>query len=67
MADGSTVVARYEPVMPTFQGKMSEEELLHLLALIRAPRPGETPPNNEESVAPQSDPNAKEPKPFQVK
>jgi cytochrome c oxidase subunit II len=61
------VVAGYEPIMPTFQGKMQEEELIELLAFIKALRPGGTPNRNEESVAPQSDPNAKEPKPFQVK
>jgi cytochrome c oxidase subunit 2 len=61
------VVVGYEPIMPTYQGKVSEEELLELLAFIKALRRGETPKRNEESVAPQSDPNAKEPKPFQLK
>ena len=58
------VVAGYEPIMPTFQGQMQEEELLELLAFIKALRPGETPRRNEESVAPQSDPKAKEPRKF---
>ena len=43
------------------------EELLELLAFIKALRPGGTPPRNEESVAPQSDPKANEPKPFKNK
>jgi cytochrome c oxidase subunit II len=57
------VVAGFEPIMPTFRG-MPEEELLELLAFIRALPPGGTPARNEESVAPQSDPNAEQPKPF---
>jgi len=61
------VVAGYEPIMPTFQGQIQEEELLELLAFIKALRPGETPRRNEESVAPQSDPKAAEPKPFKIK
>jgi cytochrome c oxidase subunit 2 len=61
------IVAGYEPIMPTYQGRMQEEELLELLAFIKALRPGQTPRRNEESVAPQSDPKANEPKPFQSK
>jgi len=61
------VVAGYVPIMPTFQGQMQEEELLELLAFIKALRPGETPRRNEESVAPQSDPKGPEPKPFKSK
>jgi cytochrome c oxidase subunit 2 len=61
------VVAGHEPIMPTYQGIVSEEELLQLLAFIKALRPGETPPRNEQSTAPQSDPKAREPKPFQDK
>jgi cytochrome c oxidase subunit II len=61
------VVAGYEPIMPTFQGVVKEDELLELLAFIKALPPGGTPRRNEESVAPQSDPNAKDPKPFTPK
>jgi len=61
------VVAGYEPIMPTFQGIVTEEQLLELIAFIKALRPGETPPRNEQSTAPQSDPKAREPKPFQIK
>jgi cytochrome c oxidase subunit 2 len=60
------VVAGYEPIMPTFQG-IKEEELLELLAFIKALRPGETPPRNEDSTPPQSDPKANDPKPFTPK
>jgi cytochrome c oxidase subunit II len=61
------VVAGFEPIMPTFQGVVSEEDLLELLAFIKALPPGGTPSRNEESVAPQSDPKNKEPKPFKEK
>jgi cytochrome c oxidase subunit 2 len=61
------VVAGYEPIMPTYQGIVSEEKLLPLIAFIKSLRPGETPPRNEQSTAPQSDPKAREPKPFQIK
>jgi len=57
------VVAGFEPIMPTFQG-IPEQDLLELVAFIKALQPGGTPPRNEESVAPQSDPKASEPKPF---
>ena len=30
------IVAGYPPIMPTFQGQMSEEDLLHILAYIRS-------------------------------
>ena len=50
--------------MPSFQGVANEQDLLELIAYIKALRPGETPRRNEESVAPQSDPNAKEPRKF---
>lgn len=61
------VVAGYEPIMPTYQGIVSEEKLLSLIAFIKSLRPGETPPRNEQSTAPESDPKAREPKPFQIK
>jgi cytochrome c oxidase subunit 2 len=57
------IVAGYQPIMPTFQG-IQEEELLELLAFIKALKPGETPPRNEESTPPQSDPKAPNPTPF---
>lgn len=43
----SQVAAGYEPLMPTFQGKLSEEEVLQLVAYIKslaaAPHPTERP------------------------
>jgi len=58
------IVAGFEPIMPTFQGRIPEEQMLELLAFIKALRPGETPKRNEESVAPQSNPKANEATPF---
>ena len=43
---------------------VDEEGLLELIAYVKSLRPGETPRRNEESVAPQSDPKAKEPRKF---
>ncbi len=59
------IVAGFEPIMPTFQG-MPEDELLELVAFIKALRPGETPPRNEESTPPQSDPKSPIPKPYPI-
>jgi cytochrome c oxidase subunit 2 len=61
------IVAGFDPIMPTFQGAVPEEDLLQLLAFIKSLPPGGTPSRNEESVAPQSDPKANEPKPFREK
>jgi cytochrome c oxidase subunit 2 len=57
------IVAGYEPIMPTYQG-IKEDELLELIAFIKALKPGGTPPRNEESTPPQSDPKSPDPKPF---
>ena len=43
LSPAAKVVAGYQPVMPTFQGQVSEEQLLQLIAYIkslRAPTPG---------------------------
>jgi cytochrome c oxidase subunit 2 len=57
------IVAGFEPIMPTFQG-MPQEDVLELIAFIKALPAGGTPSRNEESVAPQSDPKSDKPKPF---
>lgn len=61
------VVAGFEPIMPAFQGVMPEQDLLELIAFIKALQPGGTPSRNEESVAPESDPKANNPKSFPKK
>jgi cytochrome c oxidase subunit 2 len=35
VAPSAKVVAGYQPIMPTFQGLVSEEQLLQLVAYIR--------------------------------
>ncbi len=45
------IVAGFQPIMPTFQGLVTEEQLLQLIAYVRslgqqAPAPGATPPGS---------------------
>jgi cytochrome c oxidase subunit 2 len=46
------VVAGYEVIMPTFEGLVSQEEIIELLAFIKALRPGETPRRVEDFPPP---------------
>jgi cytochrome c oxidase subunit II len=41
LAPSAKIVAGYSPIMPTFQGQMSEEQLLELLAYIQSLGPAE--------------------------
>ncbi len=50
------VVAGYQPVMPSFQGQVSEEEILQLVAFIRSLGPGDTPSRVEKTEPPLQDP-----------
>ena len=47
------IVEGYEPIMPTFQGQVNEEEMIQLLEFIKALRPGQTPVRTEEAEAPE--------------
>jgi cytochrome c oxidase subunit 2 len=56
------VVAGYRPIMPTFilkktpddpNGHLTEEELMQLIAFLKALQPGQTPPRVEESPPPE--------------
>ena len=38
------VVAGFQPIMPTFEGELTEEEIIRLIAFIRSLQEGETPP-----------------------
>ena len=40
---GAKVVAGCEDIMPTFEGQVSEEEMIQLIAFIKSLQPGETP------------------------
>lgn len=46
------VVAGFEAIMPTFQGQIGEEELLELIAFLKALKPGQTPSRNESAEPP---------------
>lgn len=41
------VVAGYRDIMPTYEGQLTEEEVLALIAFIQSLKPGETPPRVE--------------------
>ncbi|MFL5338543.1 MAG: cytochrome c oxidase subunit II [Gemmataceae bacterium] len=47
------IVDGFRPIMPTYQGQVSEDELLQLIAFIKALKPGQTPPRVEESAPPE--------------
>jgi cytochrome c oxidase subunit 2 len=46
------VVAGFEPIMPTFQGQISEEELLRIIAFIKSLQRGQTPVRTEDAEPP---------------
>jgi len=50
------VVAGYEPIMPTFQGQVTEAEIIELIAFIRALGTGQTPPRVEDFPPPADTP-----------
>ena len=39
LAPSAKIVAGYQPIMPTFQGQISEEQILDLLAYIKSLSP----------------------------
>jgi cytochrome c oxidase subunit II len=52
------IVAGYQPIMPTFQGQISEDDLIKLIEFIKALGPGETPPRIESAPPPVAQPQA---------
>jgi cytochrome c oxidase subunit II len=46
------VVLGWEPIMPTFQGQVNEEDLIKLIAFIKSLGPGQTPVRTEEAQQP---------------
>jgi cytochrome c oxidase subunit 2 len=46
------VVEGWEPIMPTFQDQVDEEDLIKLIAFIKALGPGQTPVRTEEAAPP---------------
>ena len=57
----ANVVAGFEPIMPSFQGQVSEEEILKLIAFIKALQPGQTPTRIDQALPPAAEPKAKGP------
>jgi cytochrome c oxidase subunit 2 len=50
------IVAGYQNIMPTFEGQVSEEEIIQLIAFIQSLQRGQTPPRVEESPPPTATP-----------
>ncbi len=50
------VVAGYRPIMPSFKGQVTEEQILDLTAFIRSLGPGQAPPRVEETTRPAVNP-----------
>src|SRR5205823_12079068 len=46
------VVAGYQPIMPSFEGLVDEEEMQRLLTFLKTLGPGQTPPRTEEAQPP---------------
>jgi cytochrome c oxidase subunit II len=46
------VVAGFQPIMPTYQDRITEEELIEVVAFLKALGPGQTPTRNEETPPP---------------
>jgi cytochrome c oxidase subunit 2 len=49
------IVAGYRPIMPSFKGQVSEDDLIRLIAFLKALGPGETPDRVEESRPPEAE------------
>ena len=50
------VVAGFEPIMPSYQGQMTEEELLKLIAFLKTLRQGQTPQRVDSAPPPEKQP-----------
>ncbi len=53
---GAQIVAGWQDIMPTFRGQVSEEEIIELIAFIKALRRGQTPRRVEEYPPPTQTP-----------
>jgi cytochrome c oxidase subunit 2 len=52
------VVQGWEPIMPTYRGQIEEEDLIKLIAFIKALGPGQTPVRTEDAEPPLATPAA---------
>jgi cytochrome c oxidase subunit 2 len=55
------VVAGFQPIMPTFRGQVSEEEILNLIAYMRSLGAGDTPARVERTEPPVAEPQPEPP------
>lgn len=49
------IVAGWRPIMPTYQGQVTEADLIQLIAYLKALKPGQTPVRTEEADPPVRD------------
>jgi cytochrome c oxidase subunit 2 len=56
------VVAGWRPIMPSFKGQVSEDDLIRLVAFLKALQPGGTPPRVEDATPPEAKEAEKEKK-----
>jgi cytochrome c oxidase subunit 2 len=52
VAPDAKIVAGYEPIMPSYDGQVTEEELIKLIEFIKSLKPGGTPLRIEEAPPP---------------
>jgi cytochrome c oxidase subunit 2 len=60
---GTKIVAGYRPIMRSYAGQVSEEELLQLLAFLKQLRRGQTPPRVEQAEPPAASNQEQPPEP----
>jgi cytochrome c oxidase subunit 2 len=51
------IVAGFQAIMPTFQGQVSEEDVIKLIAFIKELKPGQTPPRIDKAAPPEKNPS----------
>jgi cytochrome c oxidase subunit II len=49
------IVEGWDPIMPTFKGEVSEDEMIQLIEYLKSLRPGETPVRTEDATPPALD------------
>lgn len=55
------VVAGYEPIMPSYQGQIGEDELIQLIAFLKSLQPGQTPDRVDRAPPPEAKPKPPSP------
>jgi cytochrome c oxidase subunit 2 len=55
------IAAGYQPIMPSYQGKITPDEMVRLIAYLKSLRPGEDPERFEDAPPPKADPEPTKP------